>query len=166
MKLFLRFIAIFVAFLAIQSCQHNDICTADTPGTPKLVILFFDQQRPGLIKPVEGFNAKVVGDTTYYFNTPVNDTAVALPLRTDQNKTTYELVLYQGDSTETKRDTITLTYSPEEVFVSRACGFKSIFTNLGIEWTASKNGWIKNRRIADTTKQVRDEGKAPLYIYY
>ncbi len=166
MKILLRFIGIIAVFFFVQSCQHSDICPADTPGTPRLVIQFFDDQRPGLIKPVTGFNARVIGDTTYYFNTPVNDSVVALPLQTNRHKTTYELVLHQDDSTKTKRDTITFTYTPEDVFINRACGFKSIFTDLGIEWKETKTGWIKNRRIADTAKQVKNEKKAPLYLYY
>lgn len=166
MKILLRFIGIITVLLLIQSCQYNDICPGDTPGTPRLLIQFFDNQRPGLIKPVEGFNAKVVGDTAYYFAAPINDSVAALPLRTDRKKTTYELVLHQDDSTRIKRDTITFTYTPEDAFISRACGFKSVFTNLGVEWTPTQNGWIGNRRIADTTKQIKNERKASLYIYH
>lgn len=166
MKTLYRLLGIIGVFFMVQSCQYNDICTAETPGTPKLLIQFYNADRPGLLKEVEGFNAKAIGDTAYYFESPVTDTIVALPLNTNASKTSYEFVIYQDDSTKIKRDTISFTYKTEDVFISRACGFKDIFTDFEVEWELSNTGWIKNRRIIDTTKRITNERKAPLYIYY
>lgn len=166
MKVIQRIFCTLLVLYTLQSCQYNDICTAEVPSTPKLRIEFHDQERPGLLKAAENFNVRALGDTAYYFSAPINDTTVAIPLRTDKKETAYELIFHQGDSLQTKRDTLIFTYNTDEVFISRACGFKSIFTDFEVNYNPTSKGWIKNIQIADTTKRITDDKKAALFIYF
>ena len=54
--------------------------------------------------------------------------SIALPLKTVASSTSFSLTTTQnGNAVE---DIITFNYNPEDQFISRACGYKTVFTNL------------------------------------
>jgi hypothetical protein len=128
----------------LSSCEKDDICDPDTPTTPRLVISFFSNADANLPKKVT--DLKVVGKnadgtdeaagivfnetgtiTTKYF---ANGTSISIPLKTDANSTTYSFIFNAGstDPTLTNTDVIRFDYTHQDLYVSRACGFKTIFT--------------------------------------
>lgn len=164
-KPYLYLLMFCTAVLLLASCQHNDICTAESPSTPKIVIRFYDINRLSALKTVKGLNVREIHSDKFYFEEPVTDSMIALPLRTNAHTTTYELIINLDDSVNIRKDTIKLTYATEEEYISRACGFRDIFTDVKAEGTAA-DSWIKDIRFVDTTKTVKDEKNAHLYIYH
>ena len=131
-------ILLLIATFAFSSCEKDDICDANTPTTPRLVIVFYDINNPSVLKNVN--NLKVIGDGMtegIVFNSATDDSkyltngsTISIPLKTDVNTTTYSFVLNSGNAnpTLTDIDEVTFNYTREDIFVSRACGFKVLFT--------------------------------------
>jgi hypothetical protein len=142
MKKIVAFLLLFT--FGLSSCEKDDICDPDTPTTPRLVISFYDNSDANLARKV--VNLKVVGkdkegkdlptgvvfnpssttDTKYY----ANGTSISIPLQTNENTTTYSFI-YNAASTDptlTNTDVIRFDYTHKDVYVSRACGFKTTFT--------------------------------------
>lgn len=125
--------------ISFSSCEKDDICDADTPTTPRLVIEFYDYSSPSTLKEVT--NLKVIGDGMdlgIVLNSTASDdsqylsngSTISIPLRTDADSSTFQFILNYGDDTASLIDTdeITFNYTREDVYVSRACGFKTLFT--------------------------------------
>lgn len=130
---------LLIAIFSFSSCEKDDICDANTPTTPRLVIEFYDIDNPSVLLNVtnlkvigegmtEGivFNSTVTGESKYL----ANGSKISIPLKTDSNTTTYRFIHNFGNAnpTLTDIDEITFNYTREDVFVSRACGFKTLFT--------------------------------------
>lgn len=131
-------ILLLIATFTFSSCEKDDICDANTPTTPRLVIEFYSIKDPAILKKVT--NLKVIGDGKtegIVFNSATDDSkyltngsTISIPLKTDMNTTKYSFILNFGNtnSTLTDIDEVTFNYTREDVFVSRACGFKTLFT--------------------------------------
>jgi hypothetical protein len=61
-------------------------------------------------------------------------------------------------------DTLTITYSREDIFVSRACGYKTIFKNVEVsienEDEDDNENWILNTQSINDNLNVEDETEA------
>lgn len=129
---------ILITTLAFSGCEKDDICDANTPTTPRLIISFYDNNNSSVLKNVT--NLKVIGEGMsegIVFNSATDDSKyltngnkIAIPLKTDANTTTYEFILNSGNPNPTliDIDRVTFNYTRNDVFVSRACGFKTLFT--------------------------------------
>lgn len=132
------FIVLLIVF-SFSACEKDDICDANTSTTPRLVIAFFDITNPSIPKKVtnlkvigtgktEGivFNPTATGETKYLSN----ESTISIPLKTDADVTGYSFILNSGNSNSTliDQDDVTFFYTRKDLFVSRACGFKTVFT--------------------------------------
>jgi len=124
---------VFVIALSFSGCEKDDICDADTVTTPRLVISFYDVNNPSELKEVTDLTIIGEGMTegvTYESSTLINGSTVSIPLKTDADATTFSFILNYGSTTATlvNEDVLKFTYVRENVFVSRACGFKTVYT--------------------------------------
>lgn len=132
-------ILLFIAAFSFSSCEKDDICDASTPTTPRLVFEFYDKSNPSVLKNVS--NLKVIGNemtTGIVFNKTATDDSkylangntISIPLKTNSNTTIYRFILNSGNTNPNLIDTdeVTFNYTRRDVFVSRACGFKVLFT--------------------------------------
>ncbi|TDP01342.1 DUF6452 family protein [Flavobacterium sp. 245] len=134
-----KIVSVLLLFtFGLSSCEKDDICDPDTPTTPRLVIDFFYADNPSVNKEVtnlkvigkgmtEGiiFNENATGEAKYL----ANGSTISIPLRTDVNSTSYTFILDSGnDNTAAiNTDEVQFNYSRQNLYVSRACGFKTIF---------------------------------------
>jgi hypothetical protein len=166
---------LFVLLLAFSSCEKDDICDASTPTTPRLVINFYDFTNPSVQKSVS--NLKVVGDgltSGVLFNgsETTNSNTISLPLKTVGIATTFRLILNSGNPNVAliDEDIIKFTYSTQELFVSRACGYKTIyildpvspFTHT--DPIAENQKWIKS--IVVNKNNITSENEIHIEIYF
>ena len=134
-----KLILLLVAIFSFSSCEKDDICDANTSTTPRLVIAFYDIDNPSIPKNVN--NLKVIGEGKtegIVFNSSATDdtkyltsgNTISIPLKIDANTTTYRFILNYTSANPTLIDTdqVTFNYTTNDVFVSRACGFKTLFT--------------------------------------
>ena len=72
-------------------------------------------------------------------------------------------------TTESNIDILEITYVSEFVYVSRACGFKSVFTQLRISIIDDGNNWIQSFDFPDTTENniiVENENATHLQLFH
>lgn len=175
------YILLIVFSFASSSCEKDDICDANTPTTPRLVIDFYSYKDPGELKTVnnlkvigEGmkdgiiFNSGATGEAQYL----VNGSTISIPLKTNADTTTFSFILNSGNSNPILIDTdkITFNYTKKEVYVSRACGFKTLFTldpTTPIVQTAvpeTKQKWIQF--ISIEKNDIDNENETHIKIYF
>lgn len=172
---------LFILLFTFPSCEKDDICDGSTPTTPRLVIEFYNISDPLALKNVtnlkvigdgmdEGiiFNSGAAGDAQYV----TNGTKISIPLKTDADSSTYRFILNYGNPNPaiTDTDEITFNYTRQDIFVSRACGFKTVFNfaptspivHNAVPVTDEK--WIKN--IAIQKSNIDNENETHIKIYF
>ena len=167
------FAAFTIILLSLWSCERDDICAEDTPTTPRLIVEFFDSTSPDDLLNVPNFTVYGEGlvtdptessDATLVFNSSVNTIELPLFIDDDDVETTSRFIMEMDTnlrldddaSTESNIDIIEITYTPEFVFVSRACGFKSIFNDLGFNVDEDADNWINSITVLETTVENED----------
>ncbi len=172
---FLNLIGIFgFVILATWSCERDDICAESTATTPHLIIRFYDVSNPEELKnarrlSVRGFDAEGVELENIVFNTDTD--SIVLPLYFQGETLTTSRFILEKDTdfrldedpaTDSNMDIININYIPEFEYVSRACGYKSIFTNLSIGVEQDGNTWIRTNEILTTTIENENQAHAIL----
>jgi hypothetical protein len=154
-----KFKIIFILVLTANSfwsCEPDDICESGTPTTPRLIIEFYDNTSPSTKKNVTDLKAVANGEPNgIVFNNATNATRyrftgskLSLPLKTDVDQVKYNLTLNDGNAIPTLIDTdeVTINYTRKDEYISRACGYKTLFTlnqNNGMIKTISAPNWVK-----------------------
>lgn len=186
----IKFFVLCIA-LALISCERDDICAESTSTTPRLLIEFYDISNPddlrsvpritvygeGLVTDEDGNITEPTSNTdaTILFNENAN--AVQLPLLIGSVGETItlryiiekdtNLRLDDDTATASNVDILELSYTSEFIYVSRACGYKSIFNNLSI--TLNPDGidsdtWIEDIQTQTTT--IENENTVHVYTYH
>jgi len=152
-KAALRF-SILVFFVAIAiGCTRDDICDANTPTTPLLIITFKDFTNPLISKPVRGLIVETIGPNGVTIINRVTTDSIAIPLKSSENNTKYRFTRSETapNAGNPNNDIVSFTYETEDVYVNRACSFKTIFKNLSNTIDAEGNGsWIRDLNILNT----------------
>ena len=154
-------------------CERDDICAEATATTPHLIIRFHDASNITATKTVRSLSVIGEGNSTNIVFNTVTD-SIVLPLRF-QNEgeittTRFELKKdtdYDTDTdvnTNSNTDIIEVVYTPQFIYVSRACGYKSIFNDASLDIESDTNNWIINRDILNTT--IDNENAAHINIYH
>ena len=150
---------LFILFLA--SCERDDICI--DPVTPKLIVRFYDKDHPTELKKVTDLQVKIDSLDTFIPYGITSDTdSIAIPLRIDTDLTNYRFIKNYEDTTNEVSDDFTVNYERELEFVSRSCGYKTIFNNISI--SNLSNNWIDH--ISIKQQNILNEKEAHLYVYH
>ena len=140
---------IYLFLIVILSCEKDDICPETTQTTPRLVIEFYDLTNPDVLLQVPGLYA--LGLSTDGIEIPINNeivitrSSIELPLKTDDTET--EFILYKSyDIVDGEvignPDRIKVTYESENVYVSRACGYKTNFDIQAFAISTDSDQWM------------------------
>ena len=92
---------------------------------------------------------------------------IALPLKTNDTQATF--ILFENYGVEEgvvsgNRDTITITYQTNNVYVSRACGYKTNFTIETVSITEDSDQWIRDSDILIT--EITNENEIHVKILH
>ncbi|MEW4922738.1 DUF6452 family protein [Algibacter sp. 2305UL17-15] len=172
-------IVVFVIGGIYLSCERDDLCPETTQTTAKLVMGIFDVAIPDDSKNVFGLRIQGVDndDVLEGYNV-VTTNSLILPLRTDANETKFKLHQnYAIDDNGTpndpdddfatgNEDIITITYIKEDVFVSRACGYRTIFSNVGISIENDGDNWIQLIQAENDNQIVENETEAHFKLFH
>jgi len=148
-----------------MSCERDDLCPPDTPTTPQLIIDFLDSTDSESPKNVANLVVKGIGNETILEGyAAVTSASVVLPLKTTADQTQFRLyqngVIDDNGVVSGNDDLITINYTREEVYVSRACGYKTIFKNVTIQLDMTDSDrWIQVIAPVNTNdnQSVEDE---------
>ncbi len=183
-----KIISLLLLFtFGLSGCEKDDICDANTPTTPRLVITFYDVNNPSLLKNVT--NLQVIGEGMtegIIFNKSgteitkylANGSSISIPLKTDADSTTYTFILdsQNPDPAAINTDQMRFNYTRQNVYVSRACGFKTIFkldpvsTSPPISTpfvrtdTDSRGLWMQQVFIKNYNVEFENETHIEIYI--
>lgn len=180
-----KIISLLLVFtFGLSSCEKDDICDANTPTTPRLVIAFYDNGDPNNQRTVT--NLKVIGvgkkdDDAIIFNENgtsitkylTNANTISIPLKTDSTSTSYRFI-YNSLSEAADTDVLTFNYTSNNVYVSRSCGYKTTFklnpvgntTGSGIIKTDPEGDGFWMQNIIVQTSNIESENEAHIKIYF
>lgn len=170
--------------LIAWSCERDDICAETTATTPRLIIRFYDINNQDNTKQVRQLEIKGLDDDDMPFSeTPIvsrtNTDSIALPLRfageggPELTITRFQLEKdadfsdNENPDNDSNIDIIEVRYTPEFIYVSRACGYKSVFnmgTTGGIFRDNDDDNWVINTEILNET--IDNETAAQIIIYH
>lgn len=147
-------------FLIILSfaCEKDDFCIS-TPVTPNLVIRFHDSDDRDETKQVDSLFVWAQGKDTISRYNNVSTDSIAIPLNTLEENTVYNLA--QGTRF---LETFTISYTPEEDFVSRSCGFRIIFNDVNLT-KDTENTWIDDFS-PNTITLINNQANAHVKIFH
>ena len=162
-----RILALLLITICLSGCEKDDICTDDT--TPRLILEFYDISNPSILKPV--VNVLVTGEGQTALGTFNGVSKIELPLDITNDTTKYSLILNSTSLSGANEDFLEFNYTRQNVFVSRACGYKTIF-----ELNATPNGvvktdaltadgfWIQDINIQTTNIETENETHIKIYF--
>lgn len=152
-------------------CEKDDICSETTPTTPRLIIEFYDFTNPTLTKNVT--NLAIIGQgmtTPYQVYNGVSK--IQVPLDVSQNLSKYQFVLNYNNSNPAfvNTDLLEFDYSRSQVYVSRACGYKTLFalnsTTPIIHTDATTPDGLWMRNITVVQPAISSENETHLEISF
>jgi len=155
-----------VIVLAFAGCTRDDICPEETATTPLLQIEFKDITDRTQSKTVSALRVLINDADTLEVYLGESDTLVGIPLNTLTAISSFQFITDSSDDTTANNDIITFTYSTEDIYVNRACAFKTIYNDLevAVEPEAGSNNWIQDFTLLKTT--IEDETDAHLTIFH
>jgi hypothetical protein len=169
------FLFLLVLAFTFSSCEKDDICDANTITTPRLVISFYDINNSSVLKSVT--NLAIIGEgktegIPFNGSTLINGSTVSIPLKTDADVTSYRFILNYGNTNTAlvNEDNLLFNYSRENIFVSRACGFKTEYTldpitpYVHTDAAVADEKWIQY--IAVKNSSIDNENETHLEIYF
>jgi hypothetical protein len=153
--------------VSFWNCEKDDICAEGTAVTPRVIIEFYDATATTTLKNVTSLGVIEPTFATGFAFTAVSK--IQVPLRTNATTTTLNFI-QNGSDTDTSNDNIdaiTFNYATSDVYISRACGYKTLFyldPTTPVSLTADSNNWIQN--IAVTQPDIENENEVHVKIYF
>tara|TARA_B110001450_G_C17661322_1_gene497375 strand:+ start:503 stop:1015 length:513 start_codon:yes stop_codon:yes gene_type:complete len=168
-----KLITIITFLLLIISCEKDDICTSTDANTANLKIKFYNNLDRDVLKKVN--NLLIVGNSLSYGIESSRD-SISIPLRILENNTSYKLIKdyiindngtpddLTDDFATGNEDEIIINYENEEIFISKACGFKNVFNNVNFGFTDDDDNWILNTSVINN--KIENENDAHIHIFH
>ncbi|HEY0045764.1 MAG TPA: DUF6452 family protein [Flavobacterium sp.] len=163
-KFFLAFILILA--ITFSSCEKDDICAETTATTPRLIVTFYDVNNPSVEKNVTSLEVTGEGmiDSLQVFNSV---SSIEIPLSIAEDSVTYIFEL-NSNNANINQDLLKLNYTRTNVYVSRACGYKTIFAldpETPFELTDNNDGlWIQEVAVVQPNIENEDETHVSIYF--
>ena len=162
---------IYLFLMLSFSCEKDDVCSENTQTTPRIVLEFYNLEAPDITLDVPELLA--VGLDNENMIVPITNefimtrSRIALPLKTNDTQATF--VLFENYNVEDgvvtgNPDTITITYQTNDVYVSRACGYKTNFDILAFSISDDDDRWMNNFDIVLT--QITNENEIHVKILH
>lgn len=164
---------IVLLIVSTISCERDDICPEDVSTTPRLILEFYDVSNQENKKTVTRLFVQGIDNAAALpgYSGTSNVNKVELPLKTDENSTSFRFIKdYAIDDNGTPDDTsddfvtgnediIIVNYIRENVYVSRACGYKTIFKNVNIQFGDENvtDRWISLALPVNDNQSIEDE---------
>ena len=139
---------------------------SNTVVTSRLIVRVYDKDAPNKTKSVNNLLVYGKGQTNNETIQFSSTDSIVLPLKMLENESTFVLVkdavvtnniVTAGEETELK-----VTYTPEQVFADKGCGYKVIYKNISAEKPTIS--WISSVRML--FNHLENEKKATIRIYY
>lgn len=164
-----KILSILVLSLFLQGCEKDDICTPETPTTPRLIIEFYDIVNTSVLKQVANLQVQGEGANSVINFNLVNK--IELPLKTNEDQTKYDFTINStSEAPVFNVDKIELNYTRRDIYISRACGFKTYFSlnllNPIIQTNPTDDTvlWIKNIEVIKNNIENEEDVHIKMYF--
>ena len=147
-----KILTILVLFCVITSCEKDDFCTLN-PITPKLVLRFYDNVNKTQLKNVNQLYVWAAGKDSILVNQSTD--SISIPLNSIANETVYNF------SKGNVVNQFTIQYTPQQIYVSRSCGFRVNFNEVSY---ISNNTLIADFEV--TTITIKNQNAAHVQIFH
>jgi len=160
-----KLIFLFIIAGIINGCSKDDICTGETPTTPLLIVTFKNFNNQLFSKSVDSLTVRTIIE-----NEPVNiikyntTDSIAIPLRVGFDFTDYLFIENDNEENSGNTDNLTFNYSRENIYINRACAFKTNFEQLSVESEDDNDNWIQEIRVNKFT--VENENETHIIIFH
>ena len=159
-----KYLVVLLMVSFFTSCEKDDICIDEV--TPHLVIRFYDKIDNTKLKKVTNLKVEVENsnDELVQIGSTKSLDSIVLPLNVDVDLTKIKLTKNFTETSDGISNSFTLNYNREEVFVSRSCGYKTIYHNLSKSDENLSSDWIQNINLLFT--DVDNENQAHIKIFH
>lgn len=148
-----KFLALLIAIIVVSACEKDDFCVQGTV-TPNLVLRFYDDLNRTSTKPVTSLYIWAENKDTIFKN--VSTDSIAIPLNSFDTETVYNL------SKGNVINQFTISYTTENEYVSRSCGFKVMYNDVTF---SANNTWFTDFTPATLTT-IDNQNKAHVQIFH
>ena len=158
----IKLLLLILGCTLLTRCEKDDVCVEG--DTALLHIAFYDKDATGEeLQPKSVTRLRVISvdenATVNTFSDRSTQDDILIPL--DSRKNLGDFVLISNSATEDNLETgqieeLRISYTPEAIYVSRACGFVGQYADLGIEQTGLSS-WISSIEINNTRIDNSDE---------
>lgn len=160
------FILILIAN-SFWSCEKDDICESTTATTPRLIVEFYDDLNPTVKKNVT--NLVVSSSDVIEVLSFSGVSKIEIPLKTTENITKFAFRLTSDTTIPVllNEDLVELNYNRKDIFISRACGYKTIFTlntTNGFNQISDADNWLKTITIVQPNILNENEVHVKIFI--
>lgn len=167
MKRLLKIVFILGFTFVFTNCEKDDICDPNLSTTPRLIIEFYSQQNQSVRREVSNLAVKAPEISKFMLFNGVNK--IELPLKTFQTNTVFEFTINSTATDGTlNMDIVEFNYATQDIYVSRACGFKTYYdlsTSEGIEINPGTDlEWIKSSTIVKT--KIESENDVHIKLFF
>jgi len=163
---------IAISFLILFTCEKDDICEEGAAIIPRLIVTFYNAQIPEEKKSADNFLLYGIYDNndTIYFETasPRSTDSIIVPLKTNTNLTTLyfhkDIDVNADDIMESgNSDAIDFSYTRQEVYISRACGYIYNYFDLNPSIVSDSSNWILSTEIISSTIENEIESHVKIF---
>lgn len=156
------FLVLLINF--ITSCTRDDICAEETPKTPFLIINFKSKINPLLSKEVPNLTVTTIvnNETIDLYKSETRD-SIAIPLNVLANTTEYLLIKGNTSTTDGNIDSVTFNYERDNIYINRACAFKTIYRDLTKQLEVEQDNWINEIEINKLIIENEDEAHVTIF---
>ncbi|WP_405606160.1 DUF6452 family protein [Polaribacter sp. Asnod1-A03] len=147
------FLFLLTITLFISACEKDDFCL-ENPVTPNLVLRFYDDVNRETLKKPASLYVWAEGKDSIFSDVTLD--SIYIPLNSLELETVYNF------SDGTNVDQFTISYTTEEEYVSRSCGYKIIFNDVNF---TSTNTWITDF-TPTTLTTIDNQDAAHVQIYH
>lgn len=160
------FLLLLISFF-FSGCEKDDICDATTATTPKVVLEFYDNANPTVLKNVVNLG---IYNTDFTFEFKFTDVSIGkIPLKTFQDSSAFYFIQNGSadPTTDDNQDEVIFNYTRKTSYVSRACGYKTTYTldaTNPVTVTNDGNNWIQN--VIVSQPNIENENETHVKIYF
>jgi len=159
-----RLLVFFILFLSILGCTRDDICGEENATTPLVIITFNDIINPTERKSVTNLTVETTDVNSKEVISSTTTDSIAIPLRNAAELTQYRFKKGVGTASP-NTDIVTITYTTEDIYVNRACAFKTIYRDIaGSRQSEGSANWII--QINTQTLDIIDETQTHIVILH
>ncbi len=171
MKILKILTILFVAITALISCEKDDICIEEI--TPYFIVRFYDADNPEFYKKVVDIKVELGGIDGFYEDDGLTIKAftdsIAVPVKVTEDLTKFKLTVVQIDEDDNlieNEDIFELNYTRENVYVSRSCGYKTLYYDVNMDLKDDEDNWIKTIVPTEDPLNIVNQDSAHVKIYH